>query len=150
MFHNNEDPGWGGPTGFYRTDYHALLDPETSATWAPIYLWADPDTYDQPLMSMTFLADPSQPPPADRAFWIELEAVPKDVEGAPPEGMIWPVPLNRALTIAVPTYETYTGVDGYRFALHAGAAPEPGVAAALLAVLVVFRGRRGSAARCAR
>lgn len=133
VYHEQGQAGWGGPTGFYRTDFRAPPSVDETKIWEPIHVWADPSFAD-PIMYFSMEAHPDLPAPADRDYFVQLLYVPEDVVGAPPVGAVWPLPEKGVLAIPVPTYRTDNGKKGYRFSFTATEViPEPG-SAALLAI----------------
>jgi hypothetical protein len=140
VFHNGEDSGWDGPTDFYRTDYRAPMAPGDSKTWAPIHLWADPYSYGQETMFLSVEPFAGNQPPSDRTYTIELLYVPDGIDGAPPVGTTWPVDKS-LVTIEVPTFATYDGMEGYRFSFTASAVPEPAALPGMLLPVALLRRR---------
>jgi hypothetical protein len=140
VYHEKYVNGWVGPTGFLFNDLRAPLDPNESKTWDSLYVWADP-TYSGELMPFSMEADDANPPPVDRAYLLELLAVPDGVIGAPPVGTVWQLPLNELVTIFVPTWRSFNGLDSYRFAFTVTATPEPGTLIALAAMALFCRRR---------
>jgi len=140
VYHGGHEVGWSGPTGFYFNDFRAPLAPDESKTWTPICVWADP-TYGGEQMAFSMEADADNPPPADRHYLLELLTVPDGVIGAPPEGTVWPLSLDRLFTLVLPAYRTDDGLTGYQFAYTVTAVPEP-EAALLLALLFLLPRRR--------
>jgi hypothetical protein len=55
-------------------------------------------------------------PPESRQYLLKLLAVPEGVTGAPPAGTVWELPVQGLFTLALPTYRTTNGLEGYRFA----------------------------------
>ena len=89
--------------------------------------------------------DADNPPPTDRHYMLELLQVPDGVVGAPPEGTVWPLPLDRLFTLVLPAYRTDDGRTGYRFAYTVTAVPEPATMTALaLTALFLRRATRSS------
>ncbi len=83
-------------------------------------------------MHFALEADNTYAPPGNRPYTLELLAVPAGVQGAPPVGTTWPVPLDRTLVLTLPTYQTEDGLTGYQFGFTAGAeVPEPATAVLL-------------------
>jgi hypothetical protein len=126
MYHEHDPFGWLGPTGFYHTDYRSLPAPEESKTWDSLYVWAF-DSYTPETMYFSLLPDtsvlcqgrtayPAAPPPTDRRYLLELLSVPEGVVGAPAVGFVWELPVDTLFTVALPTYRTSDGLQGYRFA----------------------------------
>jgi hypothetical protein len=142
-FHEYDPPEWEGPTAFYGKDYHAMPEPHESEVWDSLYVWATP-SYPAGEKTMFFSMRPDTLflPPDDRDYILELLQVPEGVEGAPPIGTSWKVPLTwEGLVIEVPAYRTDDGLSGYRFSFTiTKVIPEPsalllfgGVALALTA-----------------
>ncbi len=130
-------------TGFWQSDIRAPLAPAESKTWSPIYLWADPSYAGGDVMHFAMEADQGYAPPKDRPYTLELLAVPVGVQGAPPVGTQWAVPLNDTLVLTLPTYRTDNGLTGYQFGFTVGAQmPEPASLAVLVLVLGTTRRRR--------
>jgi hypothetical protein len=92
------------------------MSPIESKTWAPLHLWANPDIYEPNTMTLSIEPASDVPPPADRTYTLELLYVPDGVQGAPPVGTTWSVPPDQIFMIDVPTFMTYDGLEGYRFA----------------------------------
>ena len=96
-------------------------------------------------MNFSLVSDSLYPPPRDRRYLLELLQVPEGLEGSPPEGTVWELPLDELFTLKLPTHRTTNGLEGYQFALtFTAVVPEPGTFA-LLAVGVtpfLLRSRR--------
>lgn len=124
MYHERTGGIWGGPTGFYQTDYRSPMEPGAGKTWDSLYVWADP-SYKGDTMFLTLNPDPDSPPPIDRTYNLELLQVPDGLVDAPPVGSVWDIPTGSPITLEIPTYRTKNGLDGYRFAFTMNAVPEP-------------------------
>lgn len=142
IYHEYRPDGWQGPTGFYRTDFRAWPAPGEIKTWIPLHLWADPELYEDPIMTLSILGDPVYRPPTDWTYTLELLYVPPEIEGAPPVGTTWEVPAEGLFMVDVPTFRTYDGLEGYRFAFSMYAVPEPSAAGGLIAALAWLTVRR--------
>lgn len=135
FYHAYDPPAWTGEEGFYRTDFRALMSEGDVKTWGGLHLWADPVYYGQETMMLSIAADQSHLPPTGWNYKVELLYVPEGIEGAPAIGTTWELELDKTLTIEVPTYGTYNGLESYEFAFTIEAVPEPGAAVLLLAGL---------------
>ena len=146
---NNEDggyaatyhagPDWSGPEGFYVRDFRKPMTPAESKTWV-IYLWADPDIYDETRMTISVEAG-APVPPAERTYSLELLYVPDGISNAPPLGTTWELVVGETLMVEVPTYKTDNGLAGYQFAFTASAVPEPASLRGLLGGRALLRRR---------
>ena len=145
IYHEFDADTWKGPTDFYRLDYRAPLAPGETKTWAPIHLWADPDGYGEPLMTLVIMPGADLVPPDDLKYTLELVYVPEGITEAPPVGTTWTLEPDKTLEVEVPTYAAYSGRDAYQFAFTAAPIPEPATLLALsLAALCVRRRLRGA------
>jgi hypothetical protein len=117
VYHEHDPNTWSGPTDFYVADFRAYMSPTESKTWAPMYLWADPNAYTLPTMSLSIEPATDAKPPTDRVYSLELLHVPPGVTGAPPVGTVWEFPGTFLFTVEVPTFKTNDGLEGYQFAL---------------------------------
>ena len=141
IYHENDPPTWTGPSDFYRTDFRSPLELGETEIWSGLYLWADPETYEDSVMYLSVEADPGYPPPAGWRFVVELLYVPEGIEGAPEVGETWQVdPLN-TLTIEVPTYWAMNGLESYQFSFTILALPEPTTLVGLVVGVLLLRRR---------
>lgn len=124
VYHENDERGWSGPTGFYRRDMRAPVLANETKTWEPIHLWAEPE-YAEDDMHIAFAPAPDLPPPPDRVYTLELLYVPPGMIDPPAVGTIWEIPTDETFSLKVPTYRSENGLTGYQFAFSIHAVPEP-------------------------
>ncbi len=124
IYHMNEPGVWEGPTGFYRTDHRKPMESDSSKTWDSLYVWAG-SSYAEDSMYLSIIDDLVHPPPAERNYSLKLLQVPDGMEGAPPVGTVWNIPLGPGSTLELPTYRTTNGLESYRFAFTMSEVPEP-------------------------
>ncbi|MGD8452963.1 MAG: PEP-CTERM sorting domain-containing protein [Phycisphaerae bacterium] len=126
IYHEFNPPEWTGPTGFYRTDHKAKMDPGDSKTWGPIHVWAEPGSELEDTMYFSIRADSYYKPPADWVYTLELISVPDGVEGGPPVGTQWLLRVDgNTMTVPMPFFESIDGMDAFQFTVSATPVPEP-------------------------
>ena len=122
IYHENDPPEWTGPTGYYRNDYRAPIDLDEAVVWSPLHVHAT-TSYEPDTMFFSMVAWEFYPPPPNREYTLELLYVPEGVEGAPPVGTTWDVPVDGTFSIEIPTYRSLSSAGAYRFSFTMSAVP---------------------------
>ena len=135
IYHEEGINGWDGPTGFYRTDWAALVIPGQTKTWQ-IYVWSTPDMPADVATAGLFFENVSIGDGVidNCQFQLRLKWKPSSITDGPEVGTVWNLYAGPGSQYGVsfPTYRTDDGLTGYHFEFSATVVPEP---SALIAVL---------------
>lgn len=124
VYHEEGVDGWDGPSGMWGVDIRAPLAPDEGMTWTRLFVWADLTYFDDEMPLALEADDTLGLPPPERAYLLELIAVPAEITGAPPVGTTWLLPETPGIEfqVTLPTYMTGNGLAGYEFAFSMTAA----------------------------
>jgi hypothetical protein len=92
-------------------------------------------------MALSIAFDGSALPPTNRTYTLKLTYVPAGMENPPPVGTTWTVGPVETLTVEVPTFKTYNGLEGYQFEFTVSETPEPATLVSLLLLGLCLRRR---------
>ena len=124
LYRNQDTPGWGGPTGFYLTDYESPIPVGGSKTWQDICLWTTSAAYLK-IPGRAYVAYLPDGPVAPSGYWAQLvlDHVPEGLNWSGPWSFAWD--LNQGFSYILPVPVASDGLQGTRMHLTVYTSPIP-------------------------
>ncbi|MEI6915905.1 MAG: PEP-CTERM sorting domain-containing protein [Armatimonadota bacterium] len=120
--------GWNGPTGYFVNDFRGPVAPGQTKIVDNLYLWAEPEVPQQPLVLQPLLLYFG---PDILSYKLRLVSVPAGITYNGP--YVW---YGIHGDIMLPYYSSADGSTGYRFQAEISTVPEPSVLVTLFAGLM--------------